>query len=159
MKTELPDWVRLQKALSIEAERGYKNLVGKQYLFNEFIEVSLRQPPEQLKAADRKKWLQIGAEFSLYPRLGFSDREKLVKNTQAFLLQMQQNITCREGRKKSRLSSFKSQEEAPIAKENGDEANGRLKVVNKKTEIVEVKVAIGNEIRPTTKSLLPREGA
>ena len=159
MKTELPDWVRLQKALSIEAERGYKNLVGKQYLFNEFIEVSLRQPPEQLKAADRKKWLQIGAEFNRYPELGLSERERLVKSTQAFLLQMQQNITCREGRKKSRLSSLKSQEGTAIAKENGEESKGSLKVVNKRTEIVEAKVAIGNEIRPNTKSLLSRDGS
>ena len=28
MKGEIPDWVRLQKALSIEAEKGYPDLQG-----------------------------------------------------------------------------------------------------------------------------------
>ena len=159
MKIELPDWVRLQKALSVEAERGYNNLVGKQYRFNEFIDLSLSQPPGQLKAADRKKWLQIAAEFSHYPELSFTEREKLVKNTQAFLLQMQQIITCKEGRRSSKGSTARSKE-ASAQNNSGtrEQANGKLKVVNQKIATGESKLSIENEIKTKTKSLLPRDG-
>ncbi|MGB6301047.1 MAG: hypothetical protein WBF90_33395, partial [Rivularia sp. (in: cyanobacteria)] len=37
MIDEKPDWIRLQKALLVETERGFINLKGKQYLFNEFL--------------------------------------------------------------------------------------------------------------------------
>jgi len=44
MSTESPDWVRLHKALAVEAERGFTDLVGKQYRFSEFLSLSFANP-------------------------------------------------------------------------------------------------------------------
>jgi len=44
MSTESPDWVRLHKALAVEAERGFTDLVGKQYRFSEFLSLSFGKP-------------------------------------------------------------------------------------------------------------------
>ena len=38
---------RLQQALSIEAEKGFSNLQGKQFLFADFLNVSLQEIPEE----------------------------------------------------------------------------------------------------------------
>ena len=60
------DWVRLQKALAVEAERGYSDIVGKQYRFSEFICLSLGKPPKNVNNRDRLQWqdLQIKLDFS-----------------------------------------------------------------------------------------------
>jgi len=41
MKGEIPDWVRLQKALSVEAEKGYPDLQGNQYRFRRKLLIPL----------------------------------------------------------------------------------------------------------------------
>ena len=45
MKGEIPDWVRLQTALSVEAEKGYPDLQGIPYRFSEFVFPSFRDNP------------------------------------------------------------------------------------------------------------------
>jgi len=37
------DWLRLQKALSIEADKGFNDLEGKQHRFSEFLALTLRE--------------------------------------------------------------------------------------------------------------------
>jgi ATP-dependent DNA helicase RecG len=48
--TESPDWVRLQKALSVEAEKGFTDLVGNQYRFSEFLCLSFGKTPDASNA-------------------------------------------------------------------------------------------------------------
>ncbi|MGB6170156.1 MAG: ATP-dependent DNA helicase RecG [Geitlerinemataceae cyanobacterium] len=83
------DWTRLQQALSVEAERGFTDLVGRQYRFSEFLRVSLSQPPQELPEIDRRRWTEIGDRFSRYTTLTQSGRQSLVADTRQFLLQMQ----------------------------------------------------------------------
>ena len=43
MTNNQPEWQRLQKALSVEADRGFNDIQGSQYRFSEFLGLSLRQ--------------------------------------------------------------------------------------------------------------------
>jgi ATP-dependent DNA helicase RecG len=45
VETESVDLVRLQKALSVEADKGFTDLVGKQYRFSEFLCLSFGKTP------------------------------------------------------------------------------------------------------------------
>ena len=70
MSEEL-DWVRLQKALAIEAERGYPDLVGKQYRFSEFLCLSLGKPPKVIPSTERSRWQDLAQKFAEYSHLTF----------------------------------------------------------------------------------------
>ncbi len=93
MITELPDWVRLRKALSIEAEKGFQDLMGHQYRFSEFLHLSLKNIPAGLGAADRQLWRSLASQFAVYSQLNSEQRKTLIAQTQMFLLQMQQLLT------------------------------------------------------------------
>lgn len=93
MTTESPDWVRLQKALSVEAQQGFIDVVGKQYRFSEFIHISLQQPPAKLLSADMRRWQAMAAEFARYPQLSVEQRQQLVGHTRRFLLDMERVCT------------------------------------------------------------------
>lgn len=84
------DWVRLQKALTIEAEGGFSDLVGKQYRFSEFLEISLKQPPENVSLDDRSRWTHIATQFANYPVMSVFQRQHLVAESRRFLYQMKQ---------------------------------------------------------------------
>ncbi|WP_017718299.1 ATP-dependent DNA helicase RecG [Kamptonema formosum] len=105
METELPDWVRLQKALSIEAERGFNDLVGKEKRFSEFLGESFSRPPSGLSPYYRRRWQQMGAQFGNYPELNLDERQSLIANARMFILQMQRVCERSEAKK-----------EPPIAK-------------------------------------------
>ncbi|KOR33763.1 MULTISPECIES: ATP-dependent DNA helicase RecG [Planktothricoides] len=94
MTTELPDWLRLQKALSIEAEKGFQDLMGHQYRFSEFLHLSLKDSPGALVATDRQQWQDLASKFAVYPKLDSEQRKTLISQTKMFLLQMQQILTC-----------------------------------------------------------------
>ncbi len=63
------DWVRLQKALSVEAERGYSDLVGNQYRFSEFLCLSLGKLPKNITNSDRIQWSNLAKSYTGYPQL------------------------------------------------------------------------------------------
>ncbi|NJM97029.1 MAG: hypothetical protein HC800_07470 [Phormidesmis sp. RL_2_1] len=73
----LPDWVRLQKALSIESERGFNNIEGHQQRFSEFVSSSLLDGlkvladhfPSSLKEVN--KWQVLAQQFDQYSSLSF----------------------------------------------------------------------------------------
>ena len=81
------DWVRLQKALSVEAERGYTDLVGNQFRFSEFICLSLGKPPRNIPAGDKIQWHDVAQKFAGYEGLSSSQRKQLVISTRNFLHQ------------------------------------------------------------------------
>jgi ATP-dependent DNA helicase RecG len=84
---ETLDWVRLQKALSLEAERGYADLVGNQFCFSEFLCLSFGKPPRNVAAGDKMQWHDIAQKFAGYGDLSFVQRKQLVISTRNFLQQ------------------------------------------------------------------------
>ena len=79
------DWVRLQKALSVEAERGYTDLVGNQFRFSEFLCLSLGKPPRNIPSGDKIQWHDIAQKFANYRDLSSAQRKQLVIGTRNFL--------------------------------------------------------------------------
>ncbi|MBO3459722.1 translation initiation factor IF-2 N-terminal domain-containing protein [Aetokthonos hydrillicola Thurmond2011] len=95
----LPDWMKLRKALSFEAQGGFTNLQGKQYKFGDFLHTSLSQIPmvvssgdraELSPGSDRQQWQEIAKKFLNYRELDRNQRQELVEKTQEFLSNMQQ---------------------------------------------------------------------
>jgi len=79
------DWLRLQKALSIEADNGFNDLRGNQYRFSEFLSLSLNQPPTGLPVAERRRFREIADQFAEYGDLSFSQRQHLVAEARRLL--------------------------------------------------------------------------
>lgn len=94
MSTEIPDWIRLDKALSIEAERGYSNLQGNQYRFSEFLCLNFGQtPPPGTPISDRSRWQDFAVKYAQYPQLSQAKRQTLVTQTRQFLHQLKLTLT------------------------------------------------------------------
>ncbi len=85
----LPEWERLTKAVELEAQNGFTDLLGKHSRFSEFLHQSLNPPPVVLSASDRAPWLEIAEQFAIYQRLTQSQRRNLLENTRQLLKQMQ----------------------------------------------------------------------
>jgi len=79
------DWIRLQKALSVEAERGYTDIMGNQYRFSEFLCLSLGKPPRNLSTGDKIQWHDTAQKFASYGDLSSAQRKQLVIGTRNFL--------------------------------------------------------------------------
>ena len=92
MNCEKPDWIRLQKALSVEAERGFTDLKGNQYRFSEFLCLSFGQNPPVEIIAERLRWQSMATKFAHYPHLSLSQRKQLVADASQFLYKLQRNI-------------------------------------------------------------------
>jgi ATP-dependent DNA helicase RecG len=75
------DWNRIQKALDIELSRGCMNIQGNQYLFHEFLVVSLQKPPTVLPPNILQEWRAIAQKFILYPQMDITSRQHLIKTT------------------------------------------------------------------------------
>jgi len=114
--TESPDWVRLQKALSVEAEKGFTDLVGNQFRFSEFLCLSFGKTPDTLMPIERRQWQEIASEFALYPQMTSQQRQHLIAETRRFLQQLQQEIERRfaESVAASEPPKFKSPRTTPL---------------------------------------------
>lgn len=84
-----PDWSRIQRALSVEAESGFNDLVGNQQTFSAFLGDRLRQPPPILPAAQQQAWQSLASQYDGYGDLSFAQRQHLVAETRRFLYQNQ----------------------------------------------------------------------
>ena len=89
---ETIDWERLKKALLVEAERGFQNIQGKQYIFNDFLSISLSQPPIILKAY-QNQFQELSNKFASYREMTREERQDLLEKTQDFLNKMQSYCT------------------------------------------------------------------
>ena len=87
------NWERIQKALSIEAEYGFKNLKGNEYRFHEFLYISLANTPPLDNVIKYNKWQTIAKSFADYPQFDISQRQKLVRNTQIFLKEVKEILS------------------------------------------------------------------
>ena len=72
-----PDWPRWQKALSVEAETGFGNLMGRQSRFNAFLASCFADPAEGLTDHDRDRWQSLADRFRDYDALTASNRQYL----------------------------------------------------------------------------------
>ncbi|GAB4368400.1 MAG: ATP-dependent DNA helicase RecG [Elainellaceae cyanobacterium] len=90
------DWLRLQKALSVEADRGFNDLLGSQYRFSEFLCLSLSQPPPEMPNDDQRRLREISEQFANYSELSFAQRQHLVADTRRFLYQARQVLDQRQ---------------------------------------------------------------
>ncbi|NEQ98093.1 MAG: ATP-dependent DNA helicase RecG [Cyanothece sp. SIO2G6] len=86
------DWSRLQKALAVEAERGFNDLVGNQYRFSEFLALQLGQPPTTLDSNQQQQWQQRATEFAAYSQLSFAERQHLVADTRRLIYQTKRSL-------------------------------------------------------------------
>ncbi len=89
----LPDWERLEKALNAESSRGFKNIQGKEYRFDEFLQITLSQPPIVLSERDYQNWQELAKVFAMYPQLCQEERQNLVTKTQQFFQQSRQKYS------------------------------------------------------------------
>lgn len=90
---ETPDWIKLQKALSLEAERGFTDLQGNQCRFSEFICLSLgKPPPAKTSLEERRHWQKLGGQFARYSQLPLAQRKSLVAETRRFLQALKQTL-------------------------------------------------------------------
>ena len=80
---------RLQQALSIEAEKGFSNLQGKQFLFADFLNVNLREDlPESWEMSDRLQAQTLANQYVQYIDLPLSRRQHLVAETRRLLYEV-----------------------------------------------------------------------
>ena len=85
-----PDWVRLQTALSVEAQRGFNDLQGKQYRFSEFLSLTLGEPPEAFVPEEQTRWRSLSQQYTRYSDMTFAQRQHLVAETRRHLHQSRQ---------------------------------------------------------------------
>lgn len=93
MNAQTPDWVRLQKALSIETERGFIDLEGNQYRFSEFLCLSFGEtPPVGTPITERSRWQEFAQRFGRYPQLSLAQRRSLVIEARTFLYKLRNTL-------------------------------------------------------------------
>jgi len=80
---------RLQQALSVEAERGFSNLQGKQFLFADFLKVSLQEDlPDDWEMSDRLQAQTLAHQYAQYHDLPLGRRQHLVAETRRLLYEV-----------------------------------------------------------------------
>ncbi|ELR99179.1 ATP-dependent DNA helicase RecG [Gloeocapsa sp. PCC 73106] len=85
-----PDWLRLQKALSVEVENDFIDIQGRNYRFSEFLSLNFSQVPPLTNSLDQQRWQKKAQEFAQYSQLTYDERRTLVADTRRFLRQLQQ---------------------------------------------------------------------
>jgi ATP-dependent DNA helicase RecG len=91
--SEILDWIKLHKALSVEAERGFTDLMGNQYRFSEFLCLSFgKTPPLGTPLAERRRWQAFAVQFAQYPTLTVAQRQHLIAETRRFLQDLKQTL-------------------------------------------------------------------
>ncbi|OKH15172.1 ATP-dependent DNA helicase RecG [[Limnothrix rosea] IAM M-220] len=90
---DAPDFLRLQKALSVEAERGFGDLQGHKYRFSEFLCLSFGEiPPARLDLDTRRRWTDFAQKFSQYSEFTPAKRRGVVAETRSFLQQVKTQL-------------------------------------------------------------------
>jgi len=103
-----PDWLRWQKALSVEATHGFCNLMGRESRFNQFLATCLATPPEGLSGYDRERWQTLADRFQAYDELTTSKRQQLVAEARRLILHSQRAIERYQPSKTQALTSVQN---------------------------------------------------
>ena len=87
-------WIRpLQQALSLEAERGFVNVQGRQETFHSFLSRELGAPPGIPFPPDCQERLQaLSNDFQSYPSLSDAARRRLVTTVRQWLHALRQRL-------------------------------------------------------------------
>lgn len=117
MTNDKPDWVRLHKALAIEADKGFTDLMGRQYRFSEFLCLTFGKFPTALPPSERGRWQELAAKFANYPHLEESERQHLIAETRRYLYQLQQEPKENSTEKSQIYQRQKLQPKSPIVAE------------------------------------------
>ncbi|MGB3692429.1 MAG: ATP-dependent DNA helicase RecG [Spirulinaceae cyanobacterium] len=88
--SEKLDWVALQKALSVEAERGFSDLMGNRYRFSEFLCLNFGKRPLGMNTEQRRRWQELSADFARYPSLSVTQRQHVIAEARRLIQQLQQ---------------------------------------------------------------------
>lgn len=75
------DWERIEKALQVESEYGYKNIQGKQYRFSEFLCLTFGEIPPVTNLLIAFRWQETAKKFARYSHLTTVEREDLISQT------------------------------------------------------------------------------
>ncbi|MGB3535356.1 MAG: ATP-dependent DNA helicase RecG [Microcoleaceae cyanobacterium] len=89
MNHQPPDWIKLQKALSIEADRGFNDIQGKHHIFHDFLYLSLNDLLKTVPQDLSDRCQKMVEQFAIYPNLDREHRQHLIAETRRFLLQAQ----------------------------------------------------------------------
>ncbi|RMD72805.1 MAG: ATP-dependent DNA helicase RecG [Cyanobacteria bacterium J149] len=81
MNPEKFDWERIEKALQVESEYGYKNIQGKQYRFSEFLCLTFGEIPPVTNLLVAFRWQETAKKFARYSHLTTVEREDLISQT------------------------------------------------------------------------------
>ena len=103
MTNDKPDWIRLQKALSVEAEHGFSDIMGNQYRFSEFLCLSFGQNLTVGTPEQKSHWQEMAAKFADYPNLSLSQRKHLVASSRRFLYDLKQSLEAPDRPPKPKL--------------------------------------------------------
>jgi ATP-dependent DNA helicase RecG len=90
----IKDWIRpLQKALTLESENRFTNLLGKKQHFNDYLNKSLSNL-NNLKLTNEfiKLFSEFSIKYSEYNDLDFNQRKRLVIDTRKGLLKLGKSI-------------------------------------------------------------------
>jgi len=107
------DLIRLQKALSVEIEKGCINLQGNQYLFHEFLCLNFQQPCPLNDSITLDKWSNLVAKYDQYPNLSIAERQSLATFTRQFLNEIQQSLKAIDHPPKPKIPQTKPLIEKP----------------------------------------------
>lgn len=87
-----PDWSRLQRALMVEADRGFNDLEGHQQRFSEFLQGALSSPPAPLPEDKQGIWRSLAADYERYSEMSFAARQYLVAETRRTIYETQKSL-------------------------------------------------------------------
>ena len=102
----IKDWIKpLQKALTLESENKFINLLGRKKFFNDYLYISLSNL-DNLKLSDEfiKLFNDYSIKYSEYNNLDTNQRKRLVIDTRKGLLKLSKYIDSIYFNKKYRES-------------------------------------------------------
>ncbi|MDY6785287.1 MAG: ATP-dependent DNA helicase RecG [Cyanobacteriota bacterium] len=103
-----PNWERLYKALSVETERGFEDLMGKQYRFSEFMTLTFGDPLKIGSRSHRVRWNSLGAQFQQYPNFSVAQRQTVITEARRLLEDLQQTASASQTQTSSRTREEKT---------------------------------------------------
>ena len=90
---DIKNWIRtLQKALTIESDGGFSNILGKEKYFNEFIVDSFNIKKLNLKKDFQELLKCYSIQYNNYNKLEINQRKRLVIDTRKQLLKLSKSI-------------------------------------------------------------------
>jgi len=89
MTNDVTDWIRLNKALAVEAENGFVDLMGNKYRFSEFLSLTFGKFPAFLPASERRLWQEIAMKFADYPNLARESRQNLIAEVSEYIWRLE----------------------------------------------------------------------